>query len=324
MTSERSAWVNGLLIAALIILICASVTMGPAGVPSPNSGEAWRAVLFEIRIPRTIAAALTGALLGISGAAMQALLRNPLADPGVLGISATATLGATVVLYYGLAAAAPFAIASGSILGAALGAALLIAVGLSTRSLSTLILTGVGLSSFCGAIMALVLSFAPNPMSLSDLVNWTLGSVANRSSDDILRALPIGVAGMALLWSQRRSFTALSLGETVAASLGVALSRVRIATIAGTALAVGASVALAGAIGFVGIVAPHLGRPWVRHDPGSALIPSALMGAILLVIADAFIRLVPTPGELRLGVVAALFGAPVFAAIILRRGSVHG
>ncbi|MEM9600529.1 MAG: iron ABC transporter permease, partial [Pseudomonadota bacterium] len=189
--------------------------------------------------------------------------------------------------------------------------------GLAIRiqSVVTLILVGVALSSFAGAVMALMLNLAPNPFTLADMVNWTLGSVANRSVADMARILPFLVAGFAILWLSRRGLSALTLGEEAAAGLGLDLKRQRIFVVVGAGLATGAAVSLAGAIGFVGIVAPHLVRPWVDSDPARTLLPSALLGGIMLVLADIGVRLIPTGSELKLGVVAALVGAPVFAWI---------
>jgi len=316
-----------LLLAALLAL-----TVGPDGV-SPRlltdafagTDPAASIILLDIRLPRILAAALVGAALGLCGAALQALTRNPLAEPGILGVSAAATLGATLTLYFGLAAVWSWALPIGAIGGALLVTALLASAAVRTQGMASLILIGVGLSSLCGAVMALILNFAPTPFSLSDLINWTLGSVANRSLADVATTAPLILIGCALLASQRANLSLLSLGEAAAVAHGLDARRTRIAVIAGTGIATGAAVALAGAVGFVGIVAPHLVRPWTRHDPGRTLLPSAWLGALLLVLADLLVRLLPTQNELRLGVVAALAGAPIFTMIVLRRGrTAHG
>lgn len=187
----------------------------------------------------------------------------------------------------------------------------------------TLILVGVGLSSFAGALMSLLMNLAPNPFSLSDMINWTLGSVANRSFREIGFALPFLLAGTVILLATRRGLSALTLGEEAASGLGLNLRNQRIFTVLGAGLATGASVALAGAIGFVGIVAPHLVRPLVDHDPARSLIPSALLAGLILLVADIGVRTIPTTNELKLGVVAALIGAPVFIWIATRRRAVH-
>ena len=278
-----------------------------------------RVVVWEIRLPRAVAALVVGAALGASGAALQGLLRNPLAEPGVLGVSATAALGATFVIYYGLVNAGAFALPMAAIAGALAATALLTVAATRVGSVVTLILVGVGLSSFAGAMMALLMNLAPHPFSLSDMLNWMLGTVANRSFDDLLSAAPFLVAGLAILFAGRRSLSALTLGEETAAGVGVDLPRTRRLVVVGAGLATGAAVSIAGAIGFVGIVAPHLVRPWVNHDPARTLGPSALLAGFMLVVADLGVRVAPTGTELKLGVVAALMGAPVFVWIAARR-----
>ncbi|HWK36305.1 iron ABC transporter permease [Sphingomonas sp.] len=316
-----------LLALACLAAVIAACFLGSVPLPLPRliaalagggaPGDA--VVVWLIRLPRALAALLAGAALGMSGAALQGLLRNPLAEPGVLGVSACATLTATVALYYGLAGAWLFALPLASIVGALAATALIAAVALRTSSVTTLILVGVGLSSFAGSIMALLLNLAPNPFTLTDMINWTLGSVANRSFDEIGAAAPFLIAGAAILIASRRGLSALTLGEEAAAGIGLDLRRQRIAVVLGAGLLTGGSIAMAGAIGFVGIVAPHLVRPWVGHDPARSLVPSALLAGLFLVLADIGVRLIPTSNELRLGVVAALVGAPLFVLIAARR-----
>lgn len=277
-------------------------------------------VLWEIRLPRALAAFVVGAALGLSGAALQGLLRNPLAEPGVLGVSAASSLGAVIAIYYGLVSISAWALPVAAILGALAATALLAFTALRTRSVATLILVGVGLSSFAGAAMSLLLNFAPNPFFLADMVSWMLGSVANRSLEDLGLAAPFLIAGAALLWASRRGLSALALGEEAAAGVGLDLARQRLAVVAGAGLATGAAVSIAGAVGFVGIVAPHLIRPWAGYDPARTLLPSALLGGVLVTLADIAVRVAPTTQELKLGVVAALVGAPVFVWIALQRG----
>ncbi len=281
-------------------------------------------VLWEIRLPRAIAAFVVGAALGLCGAALQGLLRNPLAEPGVLGVSACASLGATLALFYGAASLSALTVPIAAILGALAATALLGVAAIHTSSAVTLILIGVGLSSFAGALMALLLNLAPNPFTLSDLISWTLGSVANRSFDDLLLAAPFMAAGLVFIALSRRALSALSLGEEAAHGLGVDLRRARGFVILGTGLVTGGAVSIAGAIGFIGIVAPHLVRPLVGHDPTRTLAPSALLGGVILVLADIGVRLIPSPAELRLGVVAALIGAPAFIWIAMQRGRTDG
>ena len=280
-------------------------------------------VVVHIRLPRALTAFAVGAALGASGAALQGLLRNPLAEPGVLGVSAVAALGATGALYYGYAALSAWAMPAAAIVGALAGTALIALAGLRTASTVTLILIGVGLSSFAGAAMNLMMNLAPNPFSLVDMVNWMLGTVANRSFPDLAFAAPFLAAGLGVLFAARRGLSALTLGEEAASGVGLNLRRQRLLIVLGAGLATGGAVALAGVIGFVGIVAPHMVRPMVDHDPARSLLPSALLAGLILVLADIGVRLIPTVNELKLGIVAALIGAPAFIWIAMQRRSVH-
>lgn len=319
------------LVAASLLAIIAACFLGSTSLPidrllgalfgGADAGD--RLVVWQIRLPRALAAYIVGAALGISGAALQGLLRNPLAEPGVLGVSASASLMATFALYYGIASITPWALPIAAIIGALSATAVITLAALRTQSVVTLILIGVGLSSFAGAAMSLLMNLAPNPFSLSDMINWMLGSVANRSFDEIMLAGPFILAGALILFTTRRGLSALTLGEEAASGIGLDLQRQRILTVVGAGLATGGAVALAGAIGFVGIVAPHIIRPLVGHDPARSLLPSALLSGLILVLADIFIRLVPTNSELKLGVVAALIGAPAFVWIAMQRRAGH-
>lgn len=320
-----------LVVACLCALFAAcflgSTAMGPGRIFAALIGQGSAGdtiVVWEIRLPRALAALVVGAALGMSGAALQGLLRNPLAEPGVLGVTASAALAATFTLYYGFAAGSALVLPLASIAGALAATGLLAAAAIRITSVVTLILLGVGLSSFSAAAMSLLLNFAPNPFSLSDMINWLLGSVANRSYDDLMIATPFIFAGMAILLATSRGLSALTLGEEAASGVGLNLRRQRINVVLGAGLATGAAVALAGAIGFVGIVAPHVIRPFVGHDPARSLLPSALLAGLILVLADIGVRLLPTTTELKLGVVAALIGAPAFVWIAMQRRTING
>jgi len=320
----------GLLLASVLAIFAAcllgSTPLSPDRVLSAFFGVADagdQLVVWSIRLPRALAAFLVGAALGLSGAALQGLLRNPLAEPGVLGVSATASLAATFALYYGLVSFSSWVLPIAAILGALAATALLTLAAIRTQSIVTLILIGVGLSSFAGAAMSLVMNLAPNPFSLSDMINWMLGSVANRSFGEITLVLPFMIAGAAILYLTRNGLSVLTLGEEAAIGVGLNLRQQRILTVLGAGLATGASVALAGAIGFVGIVAPHIVRPFVGYDPARSLIPSALLAGLILVLADIGVRLVHTDNELKLGVVAALIGALAFVWIAMQRRTTH-
>jgi len=324
MTSRQLIVALSIASAVCIVVACTlgSTPIGISRVVSALIGQSSvgdRIVIWEIRLPRSLAAYVVGAALGASGAALQGLLRNPLAEPGVLGVTATASLSATFALYYGLAASSAYLLPVYAIAGALAATALLAAAAMRIKSVVTLILLGVGLSSFSAAAMSLLLNLAPNPFSLADMINWLLGSVANRSFEDLKIVMPFVLAGMAILFFSRRGLSALTLGEEAASGIGLNLSRQRIAVVLGAGLATGASVALAGAIGFVGIVAPHLIRPVVGHDPARSLLPSAMLAGLILVAADIGVRLLPTATELKLGVVAAIIGAPAFIWIAVSR-----
>ncbi len=325
--SLRQASLTPALALAALAAILGACLLGSTPMPAGRvlaalfggGDEADRLVVWAIRLPRALAAFLVGAALGFSGAALQGLLRNPLAEPGVLGVSASAALCASVAFHFGVVALSPWVLPLAAIAGALAATTLIAAAALHTGSVVTLILIGVGLSAFAGAAMSLLLNLAPNPFTLADMISWTLGSVANRSFAEIALALPFLAGGAAILLTTARGLTALTLGEEAAAGLGLDLPRQRTLTVLGAGLATGGSVALAGAIGFVGIVAPHLIRPLTGHDPARSLVPSALLAGLLLVLADIGVRLAPTASELKLGVVAALIGAPAFVWIAVSR-----
>ncbi|XOV85767.1 MAG: FecCD family ABC transporter permease [bacterium] len=315
-----------LLVALFLACLLGSTSLAPVTVLKALAGSGEAAdliVVWQIRLPRALAAMVVGAALGMSGAALQGLLRNPLAEPGVLGVSASAALAATVVIYYGFVQISVVMLPVAAIIGAMAATALIAGAALASVSAVTLILIGVGLSSFAAALMSLLMNFAPHPFTLADMINWMLGSVANRSYADLQLSVPFMLIGMTVLWRSRSGLSALSLGEEGARGIGLNLRRQRLMVVTGAGIATGAAVALAGAIGFVGIVAPHIVRPWVGFDPARTLLPSALLGGLLLVLADIILRLLPTTGELKLGVVAALLGAPVFIWIAFHR-SVRG
>jgi iron complex transport system permease protein len=314
-----------LVAGAAILAMLASIATGPASLAPADAlaalfgiGDRARVIVLEIRLPRALAAFLAGAALGASGAALQGLLRNPLADPGVLGVSSMAALGAMIAVYFNLASASVIATPLAAILAALLAVILLFAAGAGRLSPTRLILVGVGLSSFAGALIALLMNLAPNPFVLSDLVNWLFGTVVNRSFNDIALVAPFMAVGLGAVLLSAPGLSALALGEETAASIGADLKLTRALAISGAALLTGASVALAGAIGFVGIVAPHLARSFAKGDPGAALLPAALIGGAILAAADLVIRLLPFAQELKLGVAAALIGAPGFVYIAAR------
>lgn len=313
-----------ILILLLVVVLVLAVLLGETplsatqimqGLQDPASppGE----VLWAIRAPRAATAAVVGAGLGLAGAAMQGLLRNPLADPGVLGVSASSGLGAALAIAAGLAAT-PGAIEGAALLGALAAGALVVGLAARFREPETLILFGVSLSAFAGALTALVFNLSPSPVSTTEVLAWLMGSAANRDWVDVGRTLLPMAGGAALCAYAGRGLVMLTLGEETAAMSGLPMARLRTAAVAGAALLSGAAVAAAGVIGFVGLAAPHLVRRGVGDDPQAALVPSAIAGALLLAAADLVSRMLPTEQELKLGVVTALFGAPLFGLVAWR------
>jgi len=275
-------------------------------------------VLIELRAPRAALGCAVGFSLGLTGAAMQGLLRNPLADPGVVGVSGGAALGAVVVFYSGLAGAFALALPLGGVAGAIVAALALYGLAGRGAGTMTLILAGVTINSFAGALTALALNLSPNPYAAFEIVFWLMGSLTDRSLPQLWLTLPLMLVGWALLMSAGPALDALTLGEDTATSLGFDLKRLRLTLVAGSALAVGGAVAVTGAIGFVGLVVPHLLRPLVGHRPGRLLLVSGFGGAIALLAADIAVRLLPIHPELKLGVVTALIGAPFLFGLIDR------
>ncbi|MEQ8247115.1 MAG: iron ABC transporter permease [Alphaproteobacteria bacterium] len=325
---QRASSDMGLIVTlGLLVLVLALASMIVGRVPlafvaavtqlmaGENSTAAM--ILGEIRFPRALLAALVGATLGVAGAAMQGLLRNPLAEPGILGVSASAGLGAVIALYFGFAQASSFALPVAGMAGALVAVLLTYVLAGRDASILTLILAGVALNAFAGALTSLALNLAPSPYAALEIVFWLLGSLADRSFDHVRIALPLMVVGAVLLAGTGRALNALSLGEDVARSLGINLRIVRARLILGTAVAVGAAVSVSGTIGFVGLVVPHLIRPLVGHEPGRLMLPSALGGAALVLAADIATRLVPVEPDLQLGVVTAIVGAPFFLYLLL-------
>ena len=283
-----------------------------------GGSEEQRIIVQEIRLPRALLGLAIGAILGLSGAALQGLLRNPLAAPSLFGAPQAAAFGAVVTIALGLADVRSFALPAAAIAAAFVSVFLLLAVAGRNANMLLLILTGLAISSLAGAATALTMNLAPNPFAALEIAFWLLGSLEDRSFRHVLLALPFIVVGAALLVMRRDAFRALSLGEEVAQSLGVNVAELRLLVIAGVALGVGASVAVAGTIGFIGLVAPHLVRPLVGYDPARLLLPSALAGAALLLAADIAVRIIPSTSDIKVGVLTAIIGVPFFLYLIVR------
>ena len=319
--TARTLGLNLVLTALLGGLFGLSLVSGKVWVPvsawlHPAGDPRW-AIIAQLRLPRTLLGLAVGAALGLCGAAMQGYTRNPLADPGVLGVSAMAALGAVLTLYLGLSASAPWVLAAAAVSAAGVGVVAMLLLAGTTGGVVTFILAGVILNTLASAGVALALSLAPNPWSAQEIINWLMGSLADRSFADLFLAAPLIALGGALLLSLGRTLDALTLGETGAKALGTDLGAARIRLVTGVGLAAGAAVAVTGMIGFVGLVVPHLLRPLVGHRPGALLIPSALGGAALVLAADILVRLTPSVSEVRLGVAMAALGGPFFLAMLI-------
>jgi iron complex transport system permease protein len=274
--------------------------------------ELFCVVLREIRLPRTILALTVGGTLGLCGAVLQGLLRNPLAEPYILGVSSSAALGSVSVLYFGLAASFPIATSLGGIAGTVLATTVLLIISSKQHDTLTLILGGVAVNAVMGALTSLLLNLAPNPYAALEIIFWMFGSLADRGNQHLILALPFMFVGWCLLLSTGRCLDALTLGEDVAGTLGFNLKIIKILVICGCALSVGAAVSTAGVISFVGLIVPHVLRPFVSQSPRELLWVSWFGGAILLLIADIGVRLLNTHIELKIGVLTALVGAPFF------------
>ncbi|WP_404714275.1 FecCD family ABC transporter permease [Sphingomonas sp. MMS24-J13] len=285
------------------------------GIFAPKPNLAWL-ILTELRLPRAILALMVGATLGLAGAALQGLLRNPLAEPGLLGVSSGASLGAVIAIYFGLSGSFALATPLLGIVGAVLAGALTFTFG--RGGTLTLILAGAAVSGLTGAGLNLALNFAPSPYAAYEITTWLLGSLADRDWGQLGLAAPFIIIGWIALALTGRAIDALTLGEAQAESLGIDLGRTRALALAGTALAVGAATSVTGAIGFIGLVAPHLVRPFVGHQPSRLLLPSALLGAVLLMAADIATRIIPTANELKLGVLTSMVGTPLFFWLVVR------
>lgn len=320
----RAGWSVVALLPLVVVAMLLSLTVGEVSLPvstlvdgmlAAKPNLAWL-ILTELRLPRTLLALMVGATLGLSGAVLQGLLRNPLAEPGLLGVSAGAALGAVIAIYFGLSALFALATPLLGIVGSLVAGGLTFLFGRSGTL--TLILAGAAVSGLAGAGLALSLNLAPNPYAAYEITTWLLGSIAEKEWSQIALCTPFILVGWLCLAFTPRSLDALTLGEAQAESLGVNLKTLRALALVGVALSVGAATAIAGVIGFVGLVAPHIVRPFVGYQPSRILLPSALFGAVLLLVTDIVIRLIPTHFELKLGVLTSLIGTPFFFWLVTR------
>ncbi len=313
-----SRFMTGLLLlltltAFLLSLMAGKVWIWPMSWAADNA-DGW--IFLELRLPRALLGLCVGAVLGLSGAVLQGYLRNPLADPTVLGVSASAALGGVLAIFLGINLV-PFGLFGCAMICAVASILLLLAIGRGGGPIG-FILGGMVLSTLAGALTAFVISIAPNPFAASEIINWLMGALTDRLMEDVLTALPFMAIGALLLLTTGRALDALTLGENGAKSLGVDLFRLQWLIVLGVGLSVGASVAVSGVVGFVGLIVPHLIRSFYGEQPSRILVPSALGGAILTLTADSLVRLIPGPGEMRLGIAMAVLGAPFFLLLLLR------
>jgi iron complex transport system permease protein len=325
-TTRRRTFVIAALVLLVVALFLLSLGVGPVRLAPSIVIEALfgrgqdehRIIVQEIRLPRAILSVAIGAILGLSGAALQGLLRNPLASPSLFGAPQSAAFGAVLMIVLGFADVRSFVLPVAAIAASFASVFVLLAVAGRNAGLLLLILAGLAISSLAGAATSLVMNLSPSPFAALEISFWLLGSLEDRSFRHVVLALPFIVAGAAILWSGRNAFRVLSLGEETAATLGVNVARLRFLVIAGVALGVGGAVAVSGAIGFIGLVAPHLMRPLIGHDPGRLLLPSALTGAALLLAADIGVRIIPSTTDIKVGVLTAMIGVPFFLYLIVR------
>ncbi|MEI4509041.1 iron ABC transporter permease [Sphingopyxis sp. CCNWLW253] len=309
------------LVAAVASLLFGAVDLSVARLVDAamgNNDKVASIILFDLRLPRTILALAVGAMLGLAGAALQGYLRNPLAEPSVLGTSNAAALGGVAAIYFGLAEIHPIVLPVLATGGALLSLALLFILSGKAESPLTLILAGIAVGTLAVAGTSLALNLSPNPFAAMEIMTWLLGSLENRSFDHVWIALPCIAIGTAMLLWNGRALDALTLGEDAAQALGTDLRQTRLRLLIGTAIGVGGAVAVTGAIGFVGLIVPHLIRPLTDRSPSAILLPSAIGGAALLTLADLGVRIIPTTNELKLGVVTAFLGVPVFLVHLMR------
>ena len=309
------------LVSAVASLLFGAVDLSVARLLAAATGDGDNVasiILFDLRLPRTILALAVGAILGLAGAALQGYLRNPLAEPSVLGTSNAAALGGVAAIYFGLAEIHPIILPLLATGGALLSLALLFILSGKAESPLTLILAGIAVGTLAVAGTSLALNLSPNPFAAMEIMTWLLGSLENRSFDHVWIALPCIAIGTAMLLWNGRALDALTLGEDAAQALGTDLRKTRLRLLVGTAIGVGGAVAVSGAIGFVGLIVPHLIRPLTDRSPSAILLPSAIGGAALLTLADLGVRIIPTTNELKLGVVTAFLGVPVFLVHLMR------
>ncbi len=311
--------VNVVLAICVVLLFAVSLMAGKIWVPFSAWGSSdprwW--IIFELRVPRALLGVAVGGILGLSGAVLQGYLRNPLADPALLGVSASAAFGAVLSIFFGMTSSI-WVLPAFAMLGAGGSMAILALLVGRSGSVITFVLAGVILSSIAGALTSLTISLAPSPFAVSEILTWMLGSLTDRSYEELFFILPFMAVGGLILFTVGNALDALTLGEDAARSMGFHLGKLQLLIVAGVGIGVGASVAVTGIIGFVGLVVPHLMRPFVGDKPSAILLPSTLGGAALVLAADSLVRLAPGAQEIKLGIAMALLGGPFFLLLLMK------
>lgn len=328
-TTRDTAYWWCALMGVLVLLFLGALHMGPAHISiahairdmAQDQLSVDRLIFSDVRLPRALLATMIGATLGLSGAALQGLLRNPLAEPGIIGVSNCAALGAVIIFYFGLTNLGWYMLPLGGLAGAFLSVVCIFLLAGKQRNVVSLVLAGIAVNAIAGALIALTLNFAPNPYAMQEIVFWLLGSVSNRTMQDVWILLPFLTVGWLMIFRSGPLLDALTLGEETAQSMGFNIERQRWLIVLGIAASVGAAVSVSGNIGFVGLVVPHVLRPLVAYEPRRLLGVSAAGGAILLLLADITVQLLSQGGEMKVGVVTALVGGPFFLYLILRTRS---
>ena len=319
------------LAGSLVCLCLASLLIGEAqlGLSASLEGLATHEgaaglIIYDIRLPRTMLAVMVGAVLGLSGAALQGLMRNPLAEASIFGAPQAAAFGAVAVLYSGFVGALSWVLPVAAMAMAMLSLWLLLLLAGQRAQVVVLLLAGLAVGTLAGAATSILIALSPNPFAITEIVFWLMGSFEDRSMQHVVLAAPFIVIAMLLLLRQGNNYRALALGEETALSLGVDVEHLRRLTLLAVALGVGASVAVSGAIGFIGLVAPQIMRRFVSSDPKQILWPSALTGSVLLLLADVLVRLTPAQNEIKVGALTALLGVPLYRLALRRETKIWG
>lgn len=316
-----------LFLLLLLLLIVALATLSNlsafAAVPNPDGDivDMRRIVLFDIRWPRISLALLAGAVLAVTGNAMQGLFQNPLASPGLLGSSSGATTASVFILYY-LSAAPVWVLLFGGMTGALLSFLVVYAIA-KRHGTTMMILAGVAVNALLAAAVTLLLSNADSPWALAELYRWLQGSLGLAQFAVLAVALPFIVLGVCLMFSQRRYLDLLTFGEETAATMGVNPQRAFLLTTVGVALCIGAVIPQTGAIGFIGLIAPHVARILLRVRPSQLYLSSALLGALLLLCADFLVWRTAFFSHVYVGTLTAIIGAPFLLWVLLQQGRVN-